>query len=464
MFVFVCSSSVVPCTSRLGVRCGGVCLSCRRARPLLVWLLGCVCVRACAPLAPRPSWGAACGAGVCGCCRGWGFPPPPLWYFLGGGASRRPWVSWSPSPHPLMFGLRLRVCFVVFFSAWCVSACSGSPSSWWAAAPSLVLPVLAGWSSGIPSVGGFGRLLCCGWAFSWLWAFLAPPPLFLFGGGVYLFLPLPSLGWCTHWSAFSAVFRVAVGACFLPGLAPALWVGWVMYMLGSVSLPARLGSCSAGWAVAPGGFLRPCVWGAGVFRVPSPPRCGYSPYGGSLCGRPATVVAWRAVAPCRCVAGWSGSFRGVRWLVLVRPSVSVPCFGVVVCCGAPCCFVPCSALRCGGPCLVAVCPAGSRRVTPCRAVVCCSVPRCVASRRVVACCALGCLVVVRCTVARCGSVCRAASCCAVVGRWRSVWLVSWCRVQVGVWLGGGWGVWLGGVARWVCAVGVWVCRSGWWVG
>ena len=139
------------------------------------------------------------------------------------------------------------------------------------------------------------------------------------------------------------------------------------------------------------------------------------------------------------MAGWCGSFRGVPWLGLVRPSVSVPCLGVVVCCGAPCCVVPYFAvLRRVGPRCVAVRPAVPRRVAPCRAVMCRSVPRHVASCCAV--CGLGCLVVLPCTVVRCGAVCRAASCCAVVGRLRLVWPVSSCGVRVGVWLVGGCGV------------------------
>ena len=123
--------------------------------------------------------------------------------------------------------------------------------------------------------GGFGRFLWPGWAVSWLLAFLVPPPPCFFFGGVCLFLPLPSLGWCTHWSAFGVVFRVAVGVCVLPDLAPAPWVGWVMFTLGSAALPAGFGPGSATCAVAPGGFVRLCVRGGGVFRVPSPPRCPF---------------------------------------------------------------------------------------------------------------------------------------------------------------------------------------------
>ena len=101
---------------------------------------------------------------------------------------------------------------------------------------------------------------------------VCPPPFFLFGA-VCLFLPLPSLGWCTHPSAFSVANQVAVGACGLLGRAPAPWVGWVMYTLGLVAFASKLGSGSAGWAVAQGGFVRPWVRGGGVLRVPPPLWC-----------------------------------------------------------------------------------------------------------------------------------------------------------------------------------------------
>ena len=67
-------------------------------------------------------------------------------------------------------------------------------------------------------------------------------------------------------------------------------------------------------------------------------------------------------------------FRGMRRLARVRPSVSVPCFGAVVCFGAPCCVPPCFAvLRCAGLCCAAVCSALLCRAAPCRALVCCAV-------------------------------------------------------------------------------------------
>ena len=154
-----------------------------------------------------------------------------------------------------------------------------------------------------------------------------------------------------------------------------------------------------------------------VSRVLSSPRCRFQLSGGGLRGLTATVVARCAVALCRCVAGWCGSFRGVRWFELVRPSVSVLC--LVLCCAVVRRAAWCRVLTC---CVVLV-----RAVLPCallgRAVLrrvtswCAALCR-VASRRSVACCALGCLVVLRCTVVRCGAVCRAASCCPVVGRWR----------------------------------------------
>ena len=256
----------------------------------------------CAPrLVPITIWGAACGLGICGCCRGWGLSPPlPLRSFfrVWGGVVFGPvlsricgvcrwlaqsWVSWSLSPLPLSFGLRL--CVVFFARLRCSKVCVGvfgvsllplgccsrfavAGFSW------VVLRCSFGGSRlRCCLAGGFALLLWYGWAVSWLWAFLVCPPPFFLGGGVRLFLPLPSLGWCTHWSALGVVDRVAVGACVLLGLVPAPWVGWVMYTLGSVALPVGLGSGSAGWAVARGGFVRPWVRGAGVFRVPPPPRC-----------------------------------------------------------------------------------------------------------------------------------------------------------------------------------------------
>ena len=108
---------------------------------------------------------------------------------------------------------------------------------------------------GLAACGGVGGWLGgCG-LFSCLFPF--PPPFFFFlGGGACLFLPLPSLGWRTHWPVFSVVFRAAVFSCVLCGHVPAPWVGWALYTVGSPPLLAGLGPGSAGWAAAPGG----CLW------------------------------------------------------------------------------------------------------------------------------------------------------------------------------------------------------------
>ena len=105
-------------------------------------------------------------------------------------------------------------------------------------------------------------------------AFSPPPTSFFFflGGGACLFLPLPSLGWRTHWPAFSVVFRAAVFSCVLCGRVPAPWVGWAMYTVGSAPLLAGLGPGSACWAAAPGGCLWFSVRGLGLFV--SFPLCG----------------------------------------------------------------------------------------------------------------------------------------------------------------------------------------------
>ena len=319
-------------------------------------------------------------------------------------------------------------------SAWCCRFwLGGPPAPLWRVLSS----VPSGWGVWPPLVVLVGSVVAVGRS-------RAPPPLLFFfsWGGVCLFLSLPSLAWHMHWSAFCSVFRFAVGGCVVPGRAPAPWVGWVMHTLSSAPLPAGLGSGSAGWAVVPGGFVWP--W---VSRVPSSLRCRLYLYGGGLCWWTATFVAGLALALCRRVAGWWGSFREVRWFDVVGPSVSVPClvlWCVVVrraasCPVWTCCVVLVRAvLRCAllGRTVL-------RRVAPWCAALCR-----VASRRAVACCALGCLVVLRCTLVRCGAVCvlprvvpwwvgrgqagpcRGAECGSERG-----WLVVW-GVRSGGWLAG----------------------------
>ena len=231
-----------------------------------------------------------------------------FWVFL----SR---ALWSLSPDPLSFGLGWWLSF--FFLFFCLFRC---PFSRWAAVPGLVLPVLGGWSpcaslgvlSSVPSGGGFGRLWWC-WRAVWrLW----PLRFFFFGGGACLFLPLPSLGWCTHWPAFSVVFRAAVFSCVLFGRVPVPWVGRAMYTVGSAPLLAGLGPGSAAWAAAPGGCLWFWVRGLGLFV--SFPLCGAS---FNLLGGPPPLLPgalWPRVWPAVLVCG-----------VLVRrlPGCAVAGFG-----------------------------------------------------------------------------------------------------------------------------------------
>ena len=252
---------------------------------------------------PPPSSGAACGPGLCGGCHGWGFSPPLLLLFFSGlrgggvvvlgpvvswlcGVRRclsRSWAPWSPSPLPLWFGLRL---FLLFFLPvarhFSGGVCAGVPG--------VSFPQALRWScarggpllsAGCRRVGQGGppvffrgvrgcRLWCClagavarllwsGCAASRLCDCLLPPPpffsagahswlgggsppsvlFFFWGGGVCLFLPLPSPGWCTHWSAFGVAYRVAVGAA----------IGWaVPRPNGSGGLCTRL----AWWPVLSG--------------------------------------------------------------------------------------------------------------------------------------------------------------------------------------------------------------------
>ena len=283
----VCALLLLPAIPGSGVRCGRVCwdpgFGCA---PLLLgeMLLGCACGRACAPLAPALPGGPPVVRGCVGVAVGGVCPPPsPLvFFFFVVSVAGCPGLG-SRGLCPPIASLLGRVvwCLCVFFGlrgvcprVLAVASPGGPlPSAWccrfWLAgppAPALGVPssVLSGWGVWPPPVvlvGGVVAVRC---------SRALPPCCFCFflGGGVCLFLPLPSLGWPTHGSAFCVVFRFAVSGCGLPGRVPAPWVGWVMYTLGSAPLPAGLGSSSAGLAVVPGGFVWP--W---VSRVPSSLRC-----------------------------------------------------------------------------------------------------------------------------------------------------------------------------------------------
>ena len=193
------------------------------------------------------------------------------------------------------------------------------PFSPWSAVTGLVLPVLGGWSP-CASVGVlFFFFFVAFWGGAWppvvvlagglaavgcFRAFSPSPLLFFWGGGACLFLPLPALGWRTHWPAFSVVFRAAVFSCVLCGHVPAPWVGWALYTVGLAPLLAGLGPGSAGWAAAPGGCLWFSVRGLGLFV--SLPLCGA---GCNLLGGPSPLSpgalwprVWLAVLVCGVVA------------------------------------------------------------------------------------------------------------------------------------------------------------------
>ena len=262
----------------VGVRAG---LGSRLCPAPLGWVVG-VCVRSCVcPACLRPSWGAACGAEVCGCCC-WSRLPPlsPLVlvsrFFWGGGVSIL--VLWCRSLAVLVLGLlvsvppsRLLRAAFFFVPAWCVSACFGCPFFRWAAAAGLVLPVLAGRSPCAP-LGGpvFGAVWPGGLA-----DLAPPPPCFCLGVGG---LPVPP-------SAFPGLAHALVGIqCGVPGCCwwlrfarpcqgPMRRVGYVHIGLGAPSCRVRFWLCRLGGCA--GGFLCPSVRGGGVSRVLSPPLCRF---------------------------------------------------------------------------------------------------------------------------------------------------------------------------------------------
>ena len=148
-------------------------------------------------------------------------------------------------------------------------------------------------------------VLAGGWAAVGCFRAFSPSPLlfffFFFWGGACLFLPLPFLGWRTHWPVFSVVFRAAVFSCVLCGHIPAPWVGWALYTVGSAPLLAGLGPGSAGSAAAPGGCL--WFWVRGLGLLVSLPLCGA---GCNLLGGPSPLspgALWSRVWPVVLVCG-----------------------------------------------------------------------------------------------------------------------------------------------------------------
>ena len=271
-----------------------------------VWLRG-------RPACPPPFLVPACGVGVCA-GPGSRLCPALLGLVVGVCFLRFFffWVLlsralWSLSPHPLSFGLGCWLSFFFFLlvsvSFFPVGRCSwlGVAGFGWVVPLCLFGgPVFGAFSGGgLAASGGVGeRFGGCG---LFLRLFPLPPPFFFLGGGACLFLPLLSLGWCTHWTAFSVVFRAAVVSCVLFGRIPAPWVGWAMYTVGLAPLLAGFGPGSAGWAAAPGGCLWFWVRGLGLFV--SFPLCGA---GFNLLGGPPPLMPgalWPRVWPAVLVCG-----------------------------------------------------------------------------------------------------------------------------------------------------------------
>ena len=206
-----------------------------------------LCLRSCVcPARPCPSWGAARGAGMCGCCRWWGVPPPlPFGFFFSFVVS----VAGCPGlgsrglcpPIPSLPG-RIVWCLCVFF--FCVVCVRVIWASLLSVGPCPRLGVAGfGWVVPRRPFGGcclrcrlgrgFGRLLWCLWAAWWLWAVLAPPPpcCFFLGGG----LPVPP-------SVFPGLAHALVG--ILCGFPVCCW--WLRFARPCPGPMGRMGYVHAG--------------------------------------------------------------------------------------------------------------------------------------------------------------------------------------------------------------------------
>ena len=348
--------------------------------------------------------------GVCAGVSGVPFPPALRWPCGCRGPlllawCRRDWAGWSPG---VLSGGPVGVAFGV---AWL----GGVPSSFGVDARLrgcvTVSPffLLSRWSADARSWPGGG----------------SPHSVSFFGRGfTSSSLCLPWAVARTRWHSVWLIgllweFWVAAGRALAP------WVGWVMYTLGLVACSVGLGAGSAGWAVAPAIFVRSWVRGGGVILCPPAPAVPGSTFwwqfvrAGRRC-RGGGVTDRRVVAPRPCVAGLCGvvprlwahflPFQVVRRLARVRPTVSVPRFGAVVCYGAPCCVVLCFAVLSRAVlCCAAVRSALSCRAARCRAVVCLAV-----AWPAALCCAAPHCVLLCCVISRRALSRRAARRCAVL--------------------------------------------------
>ena len=166
---------------------------------------------ACVPPFPVPVCGVGVRAGpgsrLCPALLGWVVRVCFLRFFFFWLCGVSCWVSLSRALWSVPLSPFFRAGLLVFFFSWCVSACFGAPfpggrCSWLGVAGfRLVVPLChiggpvfdAFWMAGLAA---FCVVLRAVW---WLWAvFAPPPPCFFLGGGVCLFLPLPSLGWRTN--------------------------------------------------------------------------------------------------------------------------------------------------------------------------------------------------------------------------------------------------------------------------
>ena len=224
--------------------------------PLCFFLRSLLCTR------PRGRWPAFSPAGVCAGVSRISFPPAHRWLRGCGGllclAGRR-WAGWVASRCPI--GVSRGRC------PWCCLAggvdCLAGAGAWLCGCVTVPLAFLRSpWVAGVRSWGRVGPLGCL--LFVGEWGFPPSLSLVFFGRGAAccsLYPPWASactsrlVAWLT---GLLFVLRVAAGR------SPAPCALWPMYTHGLVARFVGSGSGSAGWRVAPAGFVGSWVRGEGA--------------------------------------------------------------------------------------------------------------------------------------------------------------------------------------------------------
>ena len=314
--VLVCALRLHPATPGRGARCGCVCLDsgfgCAPA--LLAGVLGCVCARVRAPLAPSHSWH---GCAVWVCVFGLGFrlrPATPGWGVRCGCVCSGSGFGCAPPLLAGVCGVWVRCCLAPVRVPWFVVCCARSPGLWPpAAVAAWHLSVCLGCGRqcasltclvaprGAPRLFRSGRSRCSG-------RFSCRRGAFLHPGGLR-----SRLYWAAAWGTQRPAENRALCACRWPPPRQGRWAHSASYPFGAPQwgCPWRVPPALVLGCVRCGGWR---VWTRSLKRPVSRTVCRST---GDSAGAPGLFCVDTDTAPSGSQDATPGSRACVRVLALL---------------------------------------------------------------------------------------------------------------------------------------------------